>query len=107
MSAIQVFQQKIGAPGSGTWDPATIAAVRNFQQGHGLPATGDADPATLVKAGVYDPEPRSGSPFMRDLSGAMNQVPRWGWFGVGAVALGLAYASYRSRNPKPKSKRRR
>lgn len=39
-------------------------------------------------------EERPGT-FMRDLSVAMNQVPRWAWIGVGLGLLGLGVYSWR------------
>ena len=100
MSDLALLQQQIGAQPTDTWDPATAQAVVNFQSQRGIFPTGDVDPATLVAAGVYTPTGRTGSAFWRDIMASMNQVPRWAWFGVAGLSFGLAYLSYRRKNPK-------
>lgn len=37
------------------------------------------------------------SPYRRDLSGALNQIPRWGWAGIGVVSAIAAYRAYKRR----------
>ena len=78
-----------------------------FQTSLGLPGTGDHDPATLIAASVYQPSGHTGSAFWRDIMSSMNQVPRWAWFGVAGLSFGLAYLSYRRKNPKPGAPARR
>jgi len=93
--------------------PQTTAEYVEFQRTMktGLPMfpSGHPDPATLINAGVYDPAAswsaaqasylqggKKPSTFLRDLRGASNQVPSWGWLAVGGVFLLLGYLSYRA-----------
>lgn len=113
MSNIATVQRRLGVLPSSHWDNMTIGALRAFQSGGSgafpMQATGHADPPTLANLGYYDPldemEPDqraylsgTGSKpgtFLRDLAATTNQVPQWGWLGLGAALLGLGFWGWR------------
>ena len=64
-------------------------------------------PPDLIGAQQYQPTGRTGSAFWRDIMSSMNQVPRWAYFGLAGLSFGLAYLSYRRKNPKPATAKRR
>lgn len=99
------------------------AALVTFQQsGRGsLPMSphGHPDANTLINQGVYDPVahwPSSQTEFLatgekpgtflRDLSGASNQVPRWAWFTAGGVCALLGFLAYRRHRKSKKTKKK-
>ena len=117
MSDIKSAQGTLGVPVSGEWDAVTEGAVVAYQgSGDGflpMDASAHVSPAALINIGYYNPLQelpseqgdylRGGerpSTVVRDLSSALNQIPRWGW-AVGCVGFSaLAYSSYKSRKRK-------
>ncbi len=106
-TSIVQAQEQLGVPRSGVWDASTRGAVVAYQAGGSgrwpMSPHGHPDVPTLLNLGYYDvfaEMPRAhreyvvggGSKpgtFGRDLAGAANQVPRWGWIVAGVALIGL------------------
>lgn len=109
---VEIVQARLGIPPTGRWDAVTDGAVLAYQRaGLGqaqMAPHGHTDAATMVNLGYYAPTEifpgrwgdylaggeRPGT-FGRDMSTAINQVPRWAWIGM-TVTFGLfAYLAWR------------
>jgi len=111
-SRVEMVQSRLGVPLSGEWDAVTDGAVLAYQRaGMGSSSTvahGHNDAATMVNLGYYTPAEifparwasyieggERPSAFGRDLSTAVNQVPRWAWMVMAGTFGVFAYMSWR------------
>jgi hypothetical protein len=104
--SIQALQAALGAAQTGTWDPATEAAVRKKQKALGLPETGGPDVTLLSRLGLVDiaaPSVTTGATRWRDIRTAFNQVPQWAYLVSGGLLAILAWKSYQGWRRTPSS----
>lgn len=107
MTDTALLQDKLGVSQTDAFNEATESALRQFQEQQGLAPTGLPNPQSAAALSIYDPVAGASaeqqrylaggdkpSHFGRDLTVALNQIPRWGWITGGVLFAGLAALSW-------------
>ena len=107
MTDTALIQQKLGVQQTDVWNQPTESAVTEFQRSKFIDASGNPDPVTLAALNVYDPAAGAPASFQRyvaggpepgtygrDVTTAMNQIPRWAWITMAVGFGGLAYFAW-------------
>ncbi len=107
MSDTALLQDRLGVEQTDAFNEVTEQTLMLFQKQQGLDPTGNPDPQSVTALNIYDPVAGAPASFQRyfaggkkpghlgrDVSTALNQIPRWGWITGGVLFAGLAVLSW-------------